>query len=120
MEISKDTETFTAEEVLNNVNKEIVFFSKYEQNKELKCCTYDQGYITQEVYTCITCHKNTNELAGICSGCAFNCHKDHDLAHLYFKRNFKCDCGNSKFGMNVLYLKIRNSLLIRKRKRLLE
>ena len=104
MECPNDNEIFTAEEVLNNVNKEIVFFSKYEENKELKRCSYHEGYITQEVYSCLTCQTNTNKLAGICSGCAFNCHKDHDLSHLYFKRNFRCDCGNSKFGKDIIIL----------------
>ena len=47
MEGFKDIETITAEEVLGNLNKEIVFFSKYEQNQELKCCSFNKGYITQ-------------------------------------------------------------------------
>jgi len=102
MDCPKENETLTAKEVLDYLNTEIVFCSKYEQNQELKFCTYNKGYITQEVYYCITCNKNTDKLAGICSGCAFNCHKDHDLNHLYFKRNFRCDCGNSKFGMFLL------------------
>ena len=105
MENQKDNEVFTAEEVLNNLNKEIIFFSKFEQNKDLKSCTYSQGYITQEIYSCETCYKSTNKIAGICSGCAFNCHKDHDLIHLYFKRNLRCDCGNSNFG-NYYYLSL--------------
>jgi E3 ubiquitin-protein ligase UBR7 len=96
--IENENETFTAEDVLKNINKEIVFYSKFEENKELKSCTYNQGYITQEVYSCNTCFKEKSERAGLCAGCAFNCHKDHDLNHLYFKRNFKCDCGNSHFG----------------------
>lgn len=91
-------EYYTAKDWLNNINKEIVFFSKYEDNKELKNCTYNQGYISQEVYICNTCYKENNEQAGICIGCAFSCHKDHDVSQLYFKREFKCDCGNSKFS----------------------
>lgn len=29
--------------------------------------------------------------------CCLICHKGHDLIELYTKRNFRCDCGNSKF-----------------------
>jgi E3 ubiquitin-protein ligase UBR7 len=41
-------------------------------------------------------------LAGMCSGCAFNCHRDHEVENLYFKRKFRCDCGNSKFSNIIL------------------
>jgi len=35
--------------------------------------------------------------AGICLACSYKCHEGHDLVELYTKRNFRCDCGNSKF-----------------------
>lgn len=34
---------------------------------------------------------------GICLACSFECHADHELEELYTKRNFRCDCGNSRF-----------------------
>lgn len=29
--------------------------------------------------------------------CCLHCHEGHDLIELYTKRNFRCDCGNTKF-----------------------
>ena len=92
-------DTISCQDILKNVNKEIVIASKIGENKDLKSCTYEKGYITQELFGCRTCYKEKAELAGICVSCSLNCHEDHDLVHLYFKRNFKCDCGNSKFGI---------------------
>lgn len=36
--------------------------------------------------------------AGICLACSLECHDGHDLFELYTKRNFRCDCGNSRFS----------------------
>lgn len=36
--------------------------------------------------------------AGFCLACCYNCHEGHNLVELYTKRNFRCDCGNSKFA----------------------
>ncbi|CAB1330953.1 unnamed protein product [Coregonus sp. 'balchen'] len=38
------------------------------------------------------------EPAGLCLACTNHCHDGHDIFELYTKRNFRCDCGNSKFG----------------------
>jgi E3 ubiquitin-protein ligase UBR7 len=63
-----------------------------------KQCTYDQGCVKrQALYACATCSDGSG-LAGICLACSFHCHDGHDLYELYTKRNFRCDCGNSKFG----------------------
>lgn len=97
-----ENDTYSFEDVLNNVNKEIVFFSKMEEKKELNQCSYNKDYHTQELFACITCFKEKAVLAGICVGCSMNCHKDHEIVHLYFKRNFRCDCGNSKFGKIII------------------
>lgn len=60
-------------------------------------CTYPQGYKPrQPLYSCRDCTKEGFK-AGICYGCSINCHDGHDLVELYTKRNFCCDCGNSKF-----------------------
>ncbi|VDD86496.1 unnamed protein product [Enterobius vermicularis] len=60
-------------------------------------CTYPQGYKPrQPLYSCRDCTKSGFQ-AGICYGCSINCHDGHDLVELYTKRNFCCDCGNSKF-----------------------
>ncbi|CAJ1073684.1 putative E3 ubiquitin-protein ligase UBR7 [Xyrichtys novacula] len=62
-------------------------------------CSYSRGYVKrQAVFACNTCTPSTSEPAGICLACANKCHDGHDIFELYTKRNFRCDCGNSKFG----------------------
>uniref|UniRef100_A0A8C6PC90 Ubiquitin protein ligase E3 component n-recognin 7 n=1 Tax=Nothobranchius furzeri TaxID=105023 RepID=A0A8C6PC90_NOTFU len=62
-------------------------------------CSYSRGYVKrQAVFACITCTPNTAEPAGVCLACANKCHEGHDIFELYTKRNFRCDCGNGKFG----------------------
>lgn len=70
-----------------------------------KNCTYGKGYLKrQALYACITCipdaKTDLSKSAGICLACSYSCHEGHDLIELYTKRNFRCDCGNSKFGEN--------------------
>ncbi|XP_071759071.2 putative E3 ubiquitin-protein ligase UBR7 [Centroberyx gerrardi] len=61
-------------------------------------CSYPQGYVKrQALYACNTCTPKGGEAAGICLACSYKCHEGHDLFELYTKRNFRCDCGNSKF-----------------------
>ncbi|XP_045113119.1 putative E3 ubiquitin-protein ligase UBR7 isoform X2 [Portunus trituberculatus] len=55
----------------------------------------------QALYACMTCCPADGEQqAGVCLACSYHCHEDHDLVELYTKRNFRCDCGNSKFPHN--------------------
>ncbi|KAJ0009075.1 hypothetical protein NQD34_016490 [Periophthalmus magnuspinnatus] len=62
-------------------------------------CSYSRGYVKrQAVFACNTCTSNPDEPAGVCLACANKCHDGHDIFELYTKRNFRCDCGNSKFG----------------------
>ena len=63
-----------------------------------KNCTYmTGGYMKrQALYSCLTCIKDSSNPAGICLACSYRCHEDCDLVELYTKRNFRCDCGNSK------------------------
>lgn len=75
-------------------------------------CSYDKGYVyRQALYSCITCMKanqssinssssEEKELHGICLACSYECHQNHEIVELYTKRNFCCDCGNSKFKRN--------------------
>ncbi|CAH2078131.1 unnamed protein product [Thlaspi arvense] len=60
-------------------------------------CTYPKGYMKrQAIFSCITCNPEGN--AGVCTACCLSCHEGHELLELWTKRNFRCDCGNSKFG----------------------
>ncbi|XP_059353944.1 putative E3 ubiquitin-protein ligase UBR7 [Carassius carassius] len=62
-------------------------------------CSYPEGYVKrQALYACNTCTPKRGEPAGICLACSYKCHEGHDLFELYTKRNFRCDCGNDKFG----------------------
>ena len=58
-------------------------------------------FISQKaLYACVTCSvPNAPDFspAGICLACSYACHNDHTLVELYTKRQFRCDCGNSKF-----------------------
>ncbi|KAK3542679.1 hypothetical protein QTP86_032560, partial [Hemibagrus guttatus] len=57
------------------------------------------GYVKrQALYACNTCTPKGGEAAGICLACSYKCHEGHELFELYTKRNFRCDCGNEKFG----------------------
>ncbi|KAL9849805.1 LOW QUALITY PROTEIN: putative E3 ubiquitin-protein ligase UBR7 [Geothlypis trichas] len=61
-------------------------------------CSYSQGAVKrQALYACSTCTPPGAEPAGICLACSYECHGTHRLFELYTKRNFRCDCGNSKF-----------------------
>lgn len=66
-------------------------------------CTYNKGYMKrQAIFSCITCTPDGN--AGVCTACSLSCHDGHQIVELWTKRNFRCDCGNSKF--NEFYCKI--------------
>jgi E3 ubiquitin-protein ligase UBR7 len=95
--LNNEEQSYTINEVLGNINKEIMIVSKFKNKKDLKTCSYEKGHTTQEVFVCKTCYKETGKMAGLCGGCAFNCHEDHEIDELGFKRGFRCDCGNSKF-----------------------
>lgn len=86
-------------------------------------CRHGEGYVYQEVYICLTCidvallaHLTPEERAaaeppsanlanvppgalhGMCYGCHALCHRGHDTHQVGFIRDFRCDCGNSKFA----------------------
>ncbi|XP_037550608.1 putative E3 ubiquitin-protein ligase UBR7 [Nematolebias whitei] len=62
-------------------------------------CSYSRGYVKrQAVFACNTCTPSAAEPAGVCLACANKCHDGHEIFELYTKRNFRCDCGNAKFG----------------------
>ena len=72
----------------------------------VKVALFNHYYIfiaNQALYACETCSvPNAPDFspAGICLACSYACHNDHSLIELYTKRNFRCDCGNSKFPKN--------------------
>jgi hypothetical protein len=78
---------------------------EWEENKielEPDCCSYDQGFVLQSVFTCMDCSRFSQEHIGFCESCATQCHakRGHMVADIGEKM-FKCDCGNSKFLINA-------------------
>lgn len=68
-------------------------------------CSYDRGYVPrQALYACVTC-SDGQEPGGVCLACSYKCHDRHEIVELYTKRNFRCDCGNSKFADKTCSLK---------------
>ena len=67
-------------------------------NSDEKHCSYHSGgYLKrQALYSCLNCINASSEGAGICLACSYHCHEGCNLVELYTKRNFRCDCGNSK------------------------
>jgi hypothetical protein len=66
-------------------------------------CTYDLGYVRQDVYACTRCSLG-DKFAGFCGGCKFACHGEHldCVIDLYSKRAFKCDCGNERMNNHCM------------------
>lgn len=67
----------------------------------------------QALYACVTCipesKTDPSKRAGVCLACSYSCHENHELIELYTKRNFRCDCGNSKFGEKKCNLEAEKS-----------
>eukprot|EP00053_Salpingoeca_punica_P014048 m.127522 g.127522 ORF g.127522 m.127522 type:complete len:367 (-) comp16367_c0_seq2:1831-2931(-) len=63
-------------------------------------CTYPHGYVgRQPLWSCLTCRTESGGVvAGVCLACSLHCHDGHELQELWTKRNFRCDCGNSRFA----------------------
>ncbi len=93
-------ELITVGDFVKSIDKQILFDLKCQKSEEFNKCTYDKGYISQEIYFCETCFNENKKYSVICLGCCFNCHKDHEVQNLFFKRNMKCDCGNNNFNLN--------------------
>jgi hypothetical protein len=78
--------------------------------EHINSCSYIEGYAEQAVYACKKCYpqqfdpasnnssNNYDKSVGFCLGCSMNCHVDcgDNIIELYLKRDFRCDCGNSK------------------------
>lgn len=61
-------------------------------------CTYEKGYMKRQgIFACKTCQENGCLPAALCYGCSYSCHAGHEIYELWSKRNYRCDCGNSRF-----------------------
>lgn len=90
-------QTITIQEYLKDVEEQELEADLVLGGDEGKDCTYSQGYLKrQAIFSCLTCTPDVN--AGFCTACSLSCHDGHEILELWTKRNFRCDCGNSKFG----------------------
>lgn len=90
-------QTVSIHEYLKDVEEQELEADLVLGGDEGKKCTYDEGYMKrQAVFSCLTCTPDGN--AGVCTACSLSCHDGHEIVELWTKRNFRCDCGNSKFG----------------------
>nr|DAD36279.1 TPA_asm: hypothetical protein HUJ06_006919 [Nelumbo nucifera] len=86
--------TVSIHEYLNEVEEQELEADLVLGGDEGKECTYEKGYMKrQAIFSCLTCTPDGN--AGVCTACSLSCHDGHE----WTKRNFRCDCGNSKFGV---------------------
>ncbi|GAB4857554.1 hypothetical protein Ancab_015462 [Ancistrocladus abbreviatus] len=89
--------TVSIQEYLKGVEEQELEADLVLGGDEGKECTYPKGYMKrQAIFSCLTCTPNGN--AGVCTACSLSCHDGHEILELWTKRNFRCDCGNSKFG----------------------
>lgn len=94
----EDEETITMLDVIEREDKLEEEASAVLGNSDEKNCTYPKGYIPrQALYSCATCFSGSGKEAAICLACSLECHDNHDVYELYTKRNYRCDCGNSRF-----------------------
>ncbi|XP_077228883.1 PHD finger protein-like protein [Tasmannia lanceolata] len=89
--------TVTIDEYIKGVEQQELEADLVLGGDEGNECTYSKGYMKrQAIFSCLTCIPNGN--AGVCTACSLSCHDGHEIVELWTKRNFRCDCGNSKFG----------------------
>ncbi|GLJ46642.1 hypothetical protein SUGI_0982790 [Cryptomeria japonica] len=89
--------TLTMKEYIEGVEAQELEADLVLGGDEGKECTYSKGYMKrQAVFSCLTCVPAGN--AGVCTACSLTCHDGHEVVELWTRRNFRCDCGNTKFG----------------------
>ncbi|KAM7525871.1 hypothetical protein LguiA_015773 [Lonicera macranthoides] len=89
--------TVSIQEFLKDVEDQELEADLVLGGDEGKECTYSNGYMKrQAIFSCLTCTPDGN--AGVCTACSLSCHDGHEIVELWTKRNFRCDCGNSRFG----------------------
>ncbi|KAA8528234.1 hypothetical protein F0562_035515 [Nyssa sinensis] len=89
--------TVSIQEYLKDVEEQELEADLVLGGDEGKECTYTKVYMKrQAIFSCLTCTPDGN--AGVCTACSLSCHDGHEIVELWTKRNFRCDCGNSKFG----------------------
>ncbi|KAJ3038302.1 putative E3 ubiquitin-protein ligase ubr7 [Rhizophlyctis rosea] len=88
-----DAEKLTGEELIAN-NPEVAEEAAELYSGNIEKCSFEHGYVRQQVYSCRTCADSNNQPVGICYACQDQ-YLDHDIVELFYKRHFRCDCGSS-------------------------
>ncbi|CAF0944152.1 unnamed protein product [Brachionus calyciflorus] len=97
-----ETDVYSLEEIIESEKEQNEIANAVLGASDAQNCSYKQGYVyRQALYCCLTCLNSSTDkkLHGICLACSYECHQNHELIELYTKRNFRCDCGNSKFSI---------------------
>ncbi|KAL7672551.1 hypothetical protein ACOME3_007435 [Neoechinorhynchus agilis] len=97
-------EDFDEQDIEIEEDDKLVDYEKFEEvvgNSPANRCTYEDGYMKRQgLFSCIQCYEAGGSIqpSVICYGCAMTCHSDHKpLIEMWTKRNYRCDCGNSRF-----------------------
>lgn len=91
MEPVTAVEYLKKQEELENEARELMPF-------EPDMCTYPQ-VLRQQIYACLTClRQHGGGSIGVCYSCSIQCHLTHELAELFTKRDFTCDCGTTRMS----------------------
>eukprot|EP00002_Diphylleia_rotans_P035585 TRINITY_DN7780_c0_g1_i1.p1 TRINITY_DN7780_c0_g1~~TRINITY_DN7780_c0_g1_i1.p1 ORF type:complete len:451 (-),score=103.03 TRINITY_DN7780_c0_g1_i1:126-1478(-) len=94
----QNTDTITMPELLRIEHSRQQKAAKILESPSVRRCTYSMGYVHQPLYVCRTCTEKSDseDMFALCHGCSIFCHANHELIDIWDKRNFRCDCGNSK------------------------
>ncbi|KAL9246648.1 hypothetical protein vseg_020156 [Gypsophila vaccaria] len=102
--------TYTISEYLQSVEESEMEVDMVLGGDYGDMCTYEKGYVKrQALFSCLTCTPEGN--AGVCTACSLSCHEGHEILELWTKRNFRCDCGNSKFGNFICKLQANKDVV---------
>ncbi|KAJ3304873.1 hypothetical protein HDV03_002255 [Kappamyces sp. JEL0829] len=66
-------------------------------------CFHGKGSIKQLLYSCVTCAQATGKDVGVCYGCFVQCHTDHQVHELFYRRDFTCDCGTERSSVSCVF-----------------
>ena len=58
-------ELITVGDYVKSIDKQILFDLKCQKSEEFNKCTYDKGYISQEIYFCETCFNENKKYSVI-------------------------------------------------------
>jgi E3 ubiquitin-protein ligase UBR7 len=117
-ENENENDVYSLQELMTEERKQYETANAVLGASDATNCSYANGYIyRQALFCCVTCMKEaikeeetttttttTDKLNkkdfrhGFCLACSYSCHANHEVLELYTKRNFACDCGNSKFS----------------------